>query len=52
MILIVIGSASSPTVALAFQEVFVRVTKLFFPPQGLLGSSTVAQEAHGQQCLM
>lgn len=52
MILIVISSASSPTVALAFQEVFVHVTKLFFPPWGLLGSSTVAQEAHGEQCLM
>lgn len=36
MILIVISSASSPTVALAFQEVFVHVTELLFPPQGLL----------------
>lgn len=52
MILIVISSASSPTVALAFQEVFVHVTELLFPPQGLLGSSTVAQEGHGEQRLM
>lgn len=52
MILIVISSAGSPAVALAFQEVFVHVTKLLFPPQRLLGSSTVAQEGRGERCVM
>lgn len=52
MILIVISSAGSPAVAPAFQEVFAHVTELLFPPQGLLGSSTLTQGGHGEQCLM
>ena len=52
MIHIRISSASNPTVILAFREVFARVTELLVPPGGLLGSSAVAQEGRGEQCLM